>query len=262
MEECLADLGTVSAETALALQETFGLRVVHARYMTINDLSALLSLQFEHLGLDGLWRLLEMALYQPEASTWVATESGSGFHLDQGRVEVVFQTFDQWANTGAGAQLPSDRHQLGAAYAAYQREQRQYLLTLLAHGLDVVLVNFSDPLPETEAQWQAQRDQATVIEKDYLAEEAIAGDPVGHCHITEQAAADLGTIAFTVEHVDAEGRVTQRINYYPVRTDGQRQIEEFLVSHREKHSAVAYSGFLCYDPEQRTLIADPALENL
>jgi hypothetical protein len=262
MEECLADQGTVSAETALALQEVFAVRVVHARYMTVNDVCALLTLQFDHLGLNGLWRILEMALFQPTTPVWELTGYGAGFYLENGQAEAIFQTFDQWAQAGAGADLPSDRHQLGAGYAAYQREQRQYLLTLLAHGIDVVLVNFTGRLPETLEQWLEVRSQATRIDQDYLVEETVAGEPVGHCHITEQAATDLGTVAFTVEHLDQDGSVTQRINYYPVRADGQKQIERFLVSHRENHSAMAYSGFLCYDPEQRMLIADPALEKL
>ena len=259
MEVCLAEQGTVSAKTALALQEAFALRVVHARYMTINDLCALLALQFEPLGLTSLWHLLEMALFQPATPVWILTDAGAGFHLENARVKAVFQTFDQWAQNGAGAKLPADQRQLGAAYAAYQREQRQYLQTLLAHGVEVEWVNFSGPLPADLNDWLAVRSRATLIENHYLAEQTIVGDPVGRCLITEQAAADLGTIAFTVEHRDLDDQVTQRINYYPLRASGQAQIERFLFKHRNKQSAVAYSDFLCYDPQLRMLVSDPAL---
>ena len=153
---------------------------------------------------------------------WILTDAGAGFHLENARVKAVFQTFDQWAQNGAGAKLPADQRQLGAAYAAYQREQRQYLQTLLAHGVEVEWVNFSGPLPADLNDWLAVRSRATLIENHYLAEQTIVGDPVGRCLITEQAAADLGTIAFTVEHRDLDDQVTQRINYYPLRASGHR----------------------------------------
>ena len=64
-ERDLIEHGMAGADTALLAQELFGLRIEHARYLTLHDLLAMTAMQYEHSGLAPLWPLLEAALLAP-----------------------------------------------------------------------------------------------------------------------------------------------------------------------------------------------------
>src|SRR5690606_31978968 len=71
---CEADLmeeGMAGAGAALAMQDAFGMRVEHARHLTVHDLCALTAMQYEHAGLAPLWPLLEAALLSPAREAWL-----------------------------------------------------------------------------------------------------------------------------------------------------------------------------------------------
>ncbi|MBP6626357.1 MAG: hypothetical protein KA187_02960, partial [Arenimonas sp.] len=71
LEQVLLDSGMAAADTALLAQEAFGLSVEHARLLTLNDLAAMMSLQYDHAGLAALWPLVETALLAPEGEQWL-----------------------------------------------------------------------------------------------------------------------------------------------------------------------------------------------
>src|SRR3546814_9326192 len=61
-ERELIERGMAGADTALAAQDAFGLRIEHARYLTVHDLAAMTALQYEHAGLAALWPLLDVGI--------------------------------------------------------------------------------------------------------------------------------------------------------------------------------------------------------
>src|SRR5688572_11385857 len=66
LEESLLDTGMAAADTALAAQERFGVATEHVRLLTINDLAAMIAMQYDHAGLAPLWPLIEVALLAPD----------------------------------------------------------------------------------------------------------------------------------------------------------------------------------------------------
>ncbi|MDQ3160577.1 MAG: hypothetical protein M3Q51_06085, partial [Pseudomonadota bacterium] len=71
LEELLLDRGMAAADTALALQEGFGARIEHVRYLSLHDLAAMIAMQYANVGLQPLWTLLEAALLEPGAEAWL-----------------------------------------------------------------------------------------------------------------------------------------------------------------------------------------------
>lgn len=71
MEEVLLAQGMAQADTALLAQESFGARIEHARYLTANDLAAMMSMQYDNQGLAPLWPLIEAALLAPHTEEWL-----------------------------------------------------------------------------------------------------------------------------------------------------------------------------------------------
>ena len=71
MEAKLLETGMAGAATALFAQEAFAVRIEHARYLSLHDLCALTSMQYEHAGLAALWPLIETALFAPDEEAWL-----------------------------------------------------------------------------------------------------------------------------------------------------------------------------------------------
>lgn len=71
LEDLLLDRGMAAADTALALQDGLGASIEHARYLSLHDLAAMMALQYQNVGLEPLWTLLEAALLEPEAEAWL-----------------------------------------------------------------------------------------------------------------------------------------------------------------------------------------------
>ena len=115
-ERELLERGMAGAATALFAQEAFGLRVEHARYLTVHDLLAMTALQYEHAGLASLWPVLETALLSPAG-------------------ECVLDAPPEPRVTYAGGEAritlldPRDRH--------HQARQRQFAAVLTAHAIPV-----------------------------------------------------------------------------------------------------------------------------
>ena len=71
LEETLLANGMAHADTALMAQNTFGARIEHARYFTVNDLAAMMSMQYDNQGLAALWPLIETAIMAPGEDEWL-----------------------------------------------------------------------------------------------------------------------------------------------------------------------------------------------
>ncbi|WP_231120355.1 hypothetical protein [Cognatilysobacter tabacisoli] len=141
-ERELLERGMAGADTALAAQAAFGVRVEHARYLTVHDLAAMMALQYEHAGLAPLWPLLETALLAPDDDAWLDSPPEPLVHYAGGEARIALFTPRAWHRRYAPEQ-PCDtdecRAKLERRYAHFQARQRQIAAVLAAHG---VAVNF------------------------------------------------------------------------------------------------------------------------
>ncbi|MCC7247615.1 MAG: hypothetical protein IT473_03235 [Lysobacter sp.] len=144
-EETLLERGMASAATALQAQEQFGARIEHARYLTAHDLAAMIAMQYDHVGLQRLWPLIETALLAPQRELWLDASPEPLLRYADTRVRMAKFDFDAWRRFDA---IEAERVRSGEAvddsarrrYTYFQARQRQYRVVLQAHGLDVEAV--------------------------------------------------------------------------------------------------------------------------
>jgi hypothetical protein len=141
-ERDLMERGMAGAETALVAQEAFGLRVEHARYLTLHDLCALTAMQYEHAGLAPLWPLLETALLSPDREAWLDAPPEPLLHYRAGEARVALFSPDAWH----GYYRPKDHAIedgaiLERAFGHFEARQRQFAAVLAAHGVAVTFVH-------------------------------------------------------------------------------------------------------------------------
>jgi hypothetical protein len=138
MEQVLLDTGMAGADTALLAQEGFATQVEHARLLTLNDLAAMMALQYEHAGLALLWPLVETALLAPAGETWLDAAPEPLARYASGEVRIALLDIDAWAEGGfAPAEAGADPARLSRAFDHFQARQRQIAALLGAHGLPV-----------------------------------------------------------------------------------------------------------------------------
>lgn len=235
MEHQFIEAGQLSAHSARGLEAQFGIAVNHARFMTVADLNAMLHLQLDHFGFLPLWRLLDHAVNEMDGTLTVEGRGGQRFHWNGELVESRFETFDEWAR-GSGKSLPAADQLLAQAYTDWTREYRQYLTTLLAHGITV------------------QQQLAEGMERSAdgsFGVETTPGEPARDAvGVTEHSAGELGTVAVTVIR---EGR--QR-NYYPLEPRGLNRLHAAIRESLGGTPSVSFPGCILYDPGQRSLQAD------
>lgn len=141
-EQDLIERGMAGAETALVAQSIFGLRIEHARYMTLNDLCAMTALQYEHAGLAPLWPVLETALLAPDEDAWVDAPPEPLLHYAGREARIALFSADGWRRRyAAGLDDPAREDVL---YAHFQARQRQYAAVLQAHGVATVFSHCRD----------------------------------------------------------------------------------------------------------------------
>lgn len=235
MEYRFLEEGQLSPHTATWMQTAFGIRINHARFMTLIDLNAMLRLQLDHFGFLPLWEILDTALTGHEDSLRVTSDSGMEFEWKDGAVHTEFQTFDHWATRGSGAQKIAARQALAEAYGDWTRELRQYLTTLKAHGVELQfhLPGTDEPLTGT-----------------FMVEQSDSEPGSGDSTITEHSYSELGTVAITVL------RGGQVENYYPLTAQGLNDIHTHLRKHVPGQHTVAFPGTILYDSKTRRLVPD------
>ncbi|MGY4514438.1 hypothetical protein [Lysobacter sp. HA18] len=141
-EHELLERGMAGAATALAAQSMFGLQVEHARYLTVHDLAAMTSLQYEHAGLAPLWPLIETALLAPLDEAWLDEPPEPLIHYADGEARIALFSPQAWQKRYAvGLDCTTDdcRQQALRQHRHFESRQRQLAAVLQAHG---VVVNF------------------------------------------------------------------------------------------------------------------------
>jgi hypothetical protein len=236
MEHCFLERGQLSAHSASWLQTAFDVTLLHARLMTLTDLNAMLRLQLEHYGFLPIWELLDAALYERTEPLSVTTASGQTWRWQEGAAHTTFETFDYWANEGAGAEVAATRLALAAGYAEWTRELRQYLTTLQAHGLTVRLhlPGATEPLTDS-----------------FLTEVSAIPAQADDCAVTEHHFDDLGTIAISVVR---DARIE---NWYPLRARGLNDMHRLLRNQAAAEPTFAFPGTILYDETARRLRPEP-----
>lgn len=150
-ERDLMERGMAGADTALLAQEAFGLRVEHARHLTIHDLCALTAMQYEHAGLAPLWPLLETALLSPEREAWLDAPPEPLLHYADGEARIALLSPKAWRerDRAAGGDAGDDDERLQRRFAHYEARQRQFAALLRAHGVAVTFAHCrGDPAGE------------------------------------------------------------------------------------------------------------------
>ena len=137
-EDALLERGMAKADTALLAQDTFHARIEHARYLTAYDLAAMMALQYRHVGLDGLWPLLETALLAPEQDAWLDAPPEPLLRYVDGAVRIAGFDRSGWQHRYAADELDAARIDRG--FARFQARLRQLTAILNVHGLEVQVI--------------------------------------------------------------------------------------------------------------------------
>lgn len=142
LESKLFDCGMAQADLALLLQDGLGAQVEHIRYLSLHDLLAMMAMQYQHAGLDGLWSLLEMALLAPEEAYLLDAAPEPLARYGEGEVRIALLDPTAWQARNA----PSERDpaRLERGFAHFQMRQRQYATVLETHGVPVQFVHCAD----------------------------------------------------------------------------------------------------------------------
>ena len=138
-ERDLVETGMAGAATALLAQELFGLRVEHARYLTLHDLLAMTALQYEHAGLAPLWPMLEAALLAPEAEEWLDAPPEPLAHYRDGEARIALFSPAAWHARYAADETDDGR--LARGFEHFQARQRQFAAVFGAHGVPVTFAH-------------------------------------------------------------------------------------------------------------------------
>ena len=145
-ERELIERGMAGAATALAAQELFGLRIEHARYLTLHDLAAMMALQYEHAGLAPLWPILETALLAPDTGQWLDAIPEPLVHYADGEARIALFSPDAWQARYAAGE--TDPGRLQRQFAHFEARQRQFAAVLGAHGVPVTFVHCGAHRPD------------------------------------------------------------------------------------------------------------------
>jgi len=152
LEEVLLAQGMAQADTALLAQDAFGAQIEHARYLTVHDLAAMMSMQYDNQGLAPLWPLLEAALLAPGSSEWLAEAPEPLLRYVDGEVRMAL--FDPAGWCAHYRQDREDCERLKHVYEQYLARQRQMAAVLEAHGVPVLYVHI-EPGQDARAALEA-----------------------------------------------------------------------------------------------------------
>lgn len=139
-ERDLIERGMAGAATALAAQDLFGLRIEHARYLTLHDLAAMMAMQYEHAGIAPLWPLIEAALLAPDSEEWLDAPPEPLVHYVKREARIALLPPAAWRARYA-ANSHDDSARLERRFAQFQARQRQFAAVLGAHGVPVTFVH-------------------------------------------------------------------------------------------------------------------------
>lgn len=139
LEEVLLANGMAQPDTALLAQNAFGAQVEHARYFTVNDLAAMMAMQYDNQGLADLWPLLETAMFAPGDEHWLDAPPQPLLRYVGGEVRMAL--FDPAGWCTHYSHDKNDCERLQRVYEQYLMRQRQIAAVLEAHGIEVLYVH-------------------------------------------------------------------------------------------------------------------------
>ena len=113
-----------------------------ARYLSLHDLLAMIALQYRNVGLEPLWSLLETALLEPAAESWLDAGPEPLAHYADGEVRLAL--FDPGAWHARYAPGAADCSALERGFEYFQARQRQFAAVLEAHAVPVQYVHCAD----------------------------------------------------------------------------------------------------------------------
>ncbi|WP_256645855.1 hypothetical protein [Thermomonas paludicola] len=142
LEDLLFDRGMAEADIALALQDGLGARVEHIRYLSLHDLLAMIAMQYQNVGMDALWSLLDAALLEPDTEFLLDAPPEPLVRYASGEIRIALLDPAAWQQRNAPDD--TDRDRLERGFAGFQMRQRQYAAVLQAHGLPVNFVHCAD----------------------------------------------------------------------------------------------------------------------
>lgn len=141
LEQILFDRGMAAADTALLLQDAFGARIEHARYLTVHDLAAMTAMQYRNQGLEPLWQLVETAMLAPGQEAWLDAPPEPLVHYSDGEARIALFTPAAWRERhmpgGSDDTQADEPERIERMFAMFQARQRQFAAVLEAHGVPV-----------------------------------------------------------------------------------------------------------------------------
>lgn len=259
MENNLARIGESFPVTRAAVETLFNVPVLSLFYATLSDLCAWLRTQLENNDLQGLWELLEPALFErPGPHQVILADSGNRYLLVDDEAWAPFYTFDDWARFGPGRTVAAD--QLENAYQNWLRQFRLYAMALPGYGLPLRIVSGSPAVEcdEVSAAMTAVR-AAPMLNDDYLVETAYSrpgeGQPA-RLLATQQGGGDLNVIAYSLASLASDGQLLSLEHFYPLRAAGLEAIVEEIRQRGERYGilcTIQQPGWLIYSPADRRL---------
>ncbi len=221
LEHHFLEQGQLSAHSAQWLQEELEQKIAHIRFMTLNDVLAMLYLQLETIGLEAVWGWLEKMLQTPNFSQKLEVQNGPELSYTNGVVEFQFRSFDSWAKN------QSNSPELQPQYIQWLNSYRQLTLLLQAHGLRVELLQTDD------------------INTNLYCEDA--GQREGLDSITMHLDPQLGLLAISVLTAG------QHYNYYPLSQTGLKDLQALIQERYPKTYPIHKYNGLCIDADGRRL---------
>ncbi len=211
LEDQLIGRGEAGKHTADWLMRTLGVRLAHVRYVSRNDVLALMCVQYEHVALAPLWDLLEVALLTPEQDA--SSMTVRGLSLEFSGQMVLAQSPAQWL-----AAQDSDDSQRAHDFAGIIFELRQYALLLDAHRVPLHL--------------QAAAGHTTASGVGYLLEMFAEADPgYDPPALFAHEAPGLGVVAISVAQRAAGGVARMLAHAYPLRPQALGPLLAVLADH-------------------------------
>lgn len=147
-EAQLLDAGMARADTALLVQDAFGARIEHARYLTVHDLAAMVALQYEHLGLSPLWPLVETALLSPAGEAVLDAPPEPLARYAGGEARIALFAPAAWR--ARYAPDGDDEARLRQQFGHFEMRQKQFAAILGAHGIEVTFVDAGENTAATD----------------------------------------------------------------------------------------------------------------
>jgi hypothetical protein len=208
LEVELVGRGEAGTRTADWLMRTLGVRLDHARYLSRNDLLAMVCVQYEYVNLAPLWSLLEVALLAPAGEEQVLSTRGLPLRYTHGGV--VAQSPAEWLRRSS---MAADER--AHAFAGIVFELRQYAALLDAHRLPLSL--------------EAGTDREVAAGPGYLLEAVGTSDPAQAAPLLlGHEAPGLGVVAVTVAQPCTDREPTVLAHGYPLRPGALGALVEAL----------------------------------